>query len=78
MPLLTRTSARSLHHSLCAGAYFTDGIRLYRVVASLADPWSGGQTVELEDCLSLETAVYPLDAITDMRLKLARAAEGIT
>lgn len=72
MPLLTTASHRSLQHSLHAGAYFTDGTRLYRVAASLVDPWNGSHSAELEDCLTLDTALHGLDALAGMRLELVR------
>ncbi len=70
---LTATKTRSVSHSLCRDAYLTDGIRLYRVVSMLFDPWKGGGSAELEDCLNLETALYSQEALGEMRLKLVRS-----
>jgi hypothetical protein len=67
-------SPARLPNSLCPGAYVTDGIRLYRVVANLFDPWRGLHTAELEDCLTLESELYPPSKLGAMRLTLVREA----
>jgi hypothetical protein len=66
-------SAPDSRTSLCPGSYFTDGIRLYRVVTTLLDPWKG-ESVELEDCMTLRTSFYAPDALGQMDLAPVRPA----
>lgn len=68
MSTATRNSLPALHDGLCPGAYFTDGIRLYRVANTLLDPWKGG-CVELEDCMTLKTSCYVADALELLHLE---------
>ncbi len=64
-----------LSRSLCPGSYITDGVRLYRVVTNLIDPRTARQTAELEDCLTLDTLLYPTDSLARLPLELVRPAQ---
>ena len=57
-----------------AGAYVTDGRRLFRVVSPLAAPpdW---ETAELEDCATLETSSYTPAQLWAMGLVLVRRVD---
>ena len=68
MSTVAHTPVPALDPSLCAGAYFTDGMRLYRVANTLLDPWKG-QCVELEDCMTLKTSCYVADALELLHLE---------
>ena len=72
MSIVAPISRSSLRDTLHPGAYFTDGIRLYRVVRTMYDPWKERNTAELEDCLTLGTSVYSLGALETMDLELVR------
>jgi hypothetical protein len=74
MGIVRSRRSQRLLDSLCPDAYVTDGIRLYRVVASLLDPWSGSHGAQLENCLTLETKLFSLQELRWMRLDLVRPA----
>jgi len=51
-----------------AGAYLTDGSRLYRVVSPLSRPWRRGIAV-LEDCRSLAIGAYTAEDLWHTALR---------
>ena len=55
-----------------AGAYVTDGRRLFRVVSPLAAP-PDAQSADLEDCKTLEVDSYSASELWAMRLVLVKA-----
>ena len=69
-PVATRRVS-ILDYGVRPGAYFTDGIRLYRVVNMLLDPWKG-ESFELEDCMTLRTSCYSADALEQLGLEPVR------
>jgi hypothetical protein len=56
---------------LGAGAYVTDGTRLFRVVQRL-DPLRGAAAAVLEDCLTLELRSYGAADLWEMGVRLVR------
>jgi hypothetical protein len=54
-----------------AGAYVTDGMRLFRVVQRL-DPLRGAAAAVLEDCLTLELRSYGAADLWEMGVRLVR------
>jgi hypothetical protein len=66
------TAPRTL--ATTAGAYVTDGRRLFRVISPLASPpdW---ETAELEDCVTLETISYTPAQLWAMGLCLVRRSD---
>jgi len=68
MQTLIATYPRALERNVSPGEYLTDGIRLFRVVATPFDPWKG-ECAELEDCYTLATRTYPPDAFSLLRLE---------
>jgi hypothetical protein len=66
-----KTEQRLLPPSLCPDAYVTDGIRLFRVVESLLDPWHG-ESAHLEDCLTLRSCFYPVDELRLRGFRMVR------
>jgi hypothetical protein len=66
-----KTEHRVLPQSLCPDAYVTDGIRLFRVMDRLIDPWHG-ESAHLEDCLTLRSSFYPVDELRVRGFRLVR------
>jgi hypothetical protein len=66
-------SGRAAIESCAAGAYLTDGRRLFRVVSQLS-PHALDQYAALEDCRTLEVRPYRPEELYGMRLRLVRGA----
>jgi len=60
----------SLHRerAWAAGAYVTDGRRLFRVMSPLSRPWRRGIAV-LEDCRTLAVGAYTAEELWHMALR---------
>jgi hypothetical protein len=69
-----KKAAAKIDQGLCPDTYMTDGIRLFRVVATLLDPWRGGEAAELEDCLTLRMTHYSAYALANLRLERVAVA----
>jgi hypothetical protein len=62
---------------LTAGTYVTDEHQLFRCV-SAATPHEPGATALLEDCLTLEHVVFPLDKLDPEKLRIVQPTMGGT
>jgi len=74
MGIVQSRRSNRLLSSLCPDAYVTDGIRLYRVVSALLDPWNGSHGAQLENCLTLETKLFSMQELRWMNLDVVRTA----
>jgi hypothetical protein len=70
------TPHEALPDSLCPDAYVTDGIRLFRIMDQLLDPWHG-ESAHVEDCLTLRTWIYPIDELRVRGFRLVRESAGV-
>lgn len=67
--------SRRTAQQLGAGAYLTDGERLFRVVSRLR-PDQDVMCATLEDCLTLEVSRYSPDELYAMRLRCVGRSRG--
>lgn len=74
MPALSRTPPKGLFQSplpLKAGDYLTDESHLFRCI-SLGPAHERAATILLEDCLTLEPVVLPVDELEGTKLRIVQ------